>query len=290
MYGPPPIKLAADILLLGIQSFMLVPAEKDFTAAVKKLEDAGFCRILWTYGATMDPKLLTDPTALRVHRRQAKKYERFDQQSVRFNFPPSFHIKETVVMLESHYVHLSPPSDGQISITPYPSKPKFFVDRNLYYPNEFVLLESFIRLLLVERAAGKMINDWSSLLSVWAISYICEWLDVGVDALDACEDQGVRDWYNENIMRDQGGLNRAINKRTGRVEKHGVVPNTGLSLPYESKFALSQSGNIPFLRSRLCPRAREINLSVLTVLPDTIEARAEINPFSVFLFNDKYHH
>lgn len=206
---------------------MLIPAEKDFAAAVKILEDAGFRRTLWTYGTTVDPKLLTDPTALRIHRRQSKKYERFDQHSVRFNFPYSFHIKETVVLLESRYVNLSPPSDGQISVTPYLSIPQFSVDGNLYCPNELVLLESFIRVLLVEKAAGNMINDWSLLLSVWIISYICGWLDVGVDALDDCEDDRVRDWYDKNIMRDQGGLNRTINKRTGRTEKRGVVPRAG---------------------------------------------------------------
>ena len=44
-------------------------------------------------------------------------------------------------------------------------------------------------------------------------------LNVDVDALDACEDEAVKDWYNKNIRRDQGGLNRAINKRTGRKDR-----------------------------------------------------------------------
>ncbi|KAN0070899.1 hypothetical protein V8E54_011064 [Elaphomyces granulatus] len=219
------------MIYLGVpiipNSFMLIPAEKDFAAAVKKLEDAGFHRTPWTYGTTVDPKIITDPTTLRVHKRQSKKYERFDHHSVRFNFPSSFDIKETVVLLESCYANLSPPSDGQISIAPYLSIPQFSVDGNLYYPNELVLMESFIRVLLVEKAAGNMKNDWSLLLSVWIISYICGWLDVGVDALDDCEDDRVRDWYNKNIMRDQGGLNRAINKRTGRIVKRGVVPCAG---------------------------------------------------------------
>ena len=82
-------------------------------------------------------------------------------------------------------------------------------------------------MLLVEKAAGNMINDWSLLLSVWIISYICGWLGVGVDALDDCEGDRVRDWYDKNIMRDQGGLDRTINKRTGRIEKSGIVPRAG---------------------------------------------------------------
>ena len=55
-----------------------------------------------------------------------------------------------------------------------------------------MLLESFIRVILVEEAAGMMIHDWSSLLSAWNISYICGMLNVGIDALDTCEDGGAR--------------------------------------------------------------------------------------------------
>jgi len=88
-------------------------------------------------------------------------------------------------------------------------------------------LESFIRVILEEEAAG-MDDYWSELLSAWAISYVCGMLNVGVDALYTCEDEGVRNWYNKNIMRDQGGLNREINKRTGRLEKKpGAVPSDG---------------------------------------------------------------
>jgi hypothetical protein len=56
-------------------------------------------------------------------------------------------------------------------------------------------------------------------MSGWAISYICGLLNVGVDALDTCKDEGVRNWYNKKIRRDQGSLNREINKRMGRKEK-----------------------------------------------------------------------
>ena len=196
---------------------MFVPAEKDFSEAVKKLEDAGFHRIPWSY-ATIDPELLgTDPITLKIHRRGIQKYERFDQHSVRFHFPSSFNIREKVVLLQSRYVHLSPPSAAQISTAPHLPTQQFFVNGNLYYPNKVVLSESFIRVALEEKAAG--MYNWSGLLSAWAISYICGELNVGVDALDTCGDEGVRDWYNKNIRRDQGGLNRIINKRVSRMEQ-----------------------------------------------------------------------
>jgi len=195
---------------------MIIPAEEDFLVAAKKLEDAGFSRAPWSY-ATVDPDLLgTDPIILNIHREESREFGWFDQYSLRFNFPSSVNIAEKVVLLRSHYVHLSPPSATQILAAPHLSLQNFFVNGNLYYPNKVVLLESFSRVILEEKEAGTY--NCSGLLSVWAISYVCGLLGVDVDALDNCEDKGVRDWYNKAIRRDQGGLNREINKRTGRVE------------------------------------------------------------------------
>ncbi|KAI9860740.1 MAG: hypothetical protein M1813_005663 [Trichoglossum hirsutum] len=208
------------------QSFMFILTEEDFLAAVKKLEDGGFHRKPWSY-ATVDPELLgTNLVTLKIHRREIREYERFDQHSVRFHFPSSFNISEKVVLLQSCYVHLSPPSAAQISTAPHLPTQRFFVNGNLYYPSKVVLLESFIRVILEEKAAG--VYNWSGLPSAWAISYVCGMLSVGVDALDTCEDERVRDWYNKNIRRDQGGLNRAINKRTGRMEQRGAVPGIAI--------------------------------------------------------------
>ena len=224
----PSFHLAAYSLLHGTQGFMLVPAEQDFSAAVEKLEGAGFRRIPWSY-ATVDPDLLgTNPMTVRIHKKRIREFERFDQHSVRFHFPPTVNMREKVALVQSRYVHLSPPGSAtQISTAPHLPTQPFFVIDNLYYPNKVVLLESFIRVILEEEAAG-MDDYWSGLLSAWAISYICGMLNVGVDALDTCEDEGVRNWYDKNIMRDQGGLNREINKRTGRLEKkRSAVPSDG---------------------------------------------------------------
>ncbi|KAI9770577.1 MAG: hypothetical protein M1840_003167 [Geoglossum simile] len=189
----------------------------------RREEDAGFHRTPWSYG-TVDPELLgTNPITLRIHKSEIQKYKRLDQHSVRFNFPSSFNIMKKVVLLQSHSVHLSPPSAVQISTAPHLLTEQFSVRGNLYYPNKVMLLGSFIRVLLVEEAAGGIIHSWALLLGAWAISYICGMLDVGVDALDTCEDERVRAWYNKNIRRDQGGLNRAINKRAGRMERRSVI-------------------------------------------------------------------
>jgi hypothetical protein len=110
---------------------MFIPVED--LAAVKKLEEAGFCRTLWSYG-TVDLKILgTDPITLKIHRREIREYGRLDQYSVRFHFPSSFNIRE-VVLLQSPYVHLSPSSAAQISTAPFLPTQRFFIDGNLCYP------------------------------------------------------------------------------------------------------------------------------------------------------------
>jgi hypothetical protein len=180
---------------------MLVPAEKDFSAAMKKLEDAGFRRTPWSYGIHVHPKLFrTNPIISKSYRRESRSYERLHQHSARFDFPPGFNMENHVVLLESRYVHLSPPSDGQSSNLPYLSIPLFSGNGNLYYPNKVVLLESFVRVLLEEKAVKDMMytNDWVFHLSAWAISYICgKPLNTGI--LDTCEDEGVRNWCNKNV-------------------------------------------------------------------------------------------
>ena len=199
---------------------MFVPADNDFSAAVEKFEDAGFRRTPWSY-ATRDPDLLgTNPLTLKIHARRIREYERFDQHSVRFHFPSSFNIREKVVLLRSSYVHLSPPSDdAEIATATHQRTQQFFIHGNLYYPDKVMLLESFIRVALKEEKEGEGLYNWSELLGAWAISYICGMLNVDVDALDACEDEAVKDWYNKNIRREQGGLDRTINKWMGRKER-----------------------------------------------------------------------
>jgi hypothetical protein len=41
------------------------------------------------------------------------------------------------------------------------------------------------------------------------MSFICEELDVAVDAPDACEDEKVRSWFNKNTGRNQDGTKAA---------------------------------------------------------------------------------
>jgi len=201
---------------------MLVPSEEDFEESMKLLDDAGFQHTPWSY-ATVDPKILdTDPITQRLHASGIRGYQRLDAHSVRYQFPPSLNCEEKVVLLQSSYVHLSPPTDSALSSSTHtlpasPSTSHFYVNENLYYPDEAVLLESFIKVILEDKDTGYL-KTWQTLLKAWAISYVYGELDVDDDALEVCEDADVKSWFNKAIKRDQGGLDRTVTKRKGRIE------------------------------------------------------------------------
>jgi hypothetical protein len=176
---------------------MLVPSEADFDCAVKKLTDANFLHTPWSF-ASLDPKALAESseTTKRVNQRFIPKYKMLDDHSTRFHFPTSNFYPEKVVLLQSSYVEMRPPTDAL-------SLQQFTCHKNLYYPNKVTLLESFIKTLLKDS-----LNLWRSLLACWAISYVYGILMVDDDALDSCEDANVRGWFNEAIRRGKGGLDR----------------------------------------------------------------------------------
>jgi hypothetical protein len=111
-------------------------------------------------------------------------------------------------MLRPSFVEIAPPVQHEVDPA------KFFrKGGNFYYPNKLVLLESMIKTLLKEEQP----TTWETLLTAWAVSYICGYLDVDIDALDGCDDENVKAWYNAALRRDQGGLDRTWTKRRGRA-------------------------------------------------------------------------
>lgn len=186
---------------------MLIPSDSDFSQAVSKLEQAGFSNIPWSYG-TVDPKILEtndDPVLHRTYLKRQRDFAKLDAHSTRFHFPPDRGFSVKLVLLRSDYVELDIPQ-GSTSAGGFDSQDGIF-----HYPNKLVLLASVIRTLLKEKP-----SYWKSLLTAWAISFICGHLDVSLDALDGCPNDDVKDWFNKTIRRGQGGLDKSITKRTGR--------------------------------------------------------------------------
>ena len=91
---------------------------------------------------------------------------------------------------------------------------RFSCDDNLYYPDAALLLESFVKTLLQETP-----GSWRYLLEAWAIAYIYGMLMVEDTLLDPCDDEAVKLWFNENIRRGNGGLDRVtVSKRVGKFQ------------------------------------------------------------------------
>ncbi|PGH03513.1 hypothetical protein AJ79_07348 [Helicocarpus griseus UAMH5409] len=188
---------------------MLVPAKDDFDLAVQKLENAGFRPAPWSY-ASINPEILKKKENAEhlqaMHASVAEQYRTLDAHSKRFVFPQD---EFKLAVLYPSYVEIAPPAVQRNVDTS-----KFFCkERNFYYPDKVVLLESMIRTLLKDEEP----TMWKSLLTAWAVSYICGYLDVSLDALDECDDENVKTWYNKEIRRDLGGLDKTRNKRTGRA-------------------------------------------------------------------------
>lgn len=140
-----------------------------------------------------------------------------DAHSTCFIFPPDKQIipgsEFKVAMVRPEYVDISPPVGPQEERATQADGKWFRKDNNFYYPDKIILLESMIRTLLKEEQP-KM---WKSTLEAWAVSDIRGYLDVELDALAVCEDEDVKTWYNAAIKRDQRGLDRTKNRRTGRA-------------------------------------------------------------------------
>jgi hypothetical protein len=184
---------------------MLVPSESEYDLAAQKLVEAGYRPAPWTYAIT-DPQLVRDDE---IGRRTLLEgddgYGNLDANSLRFQFPAGFSGPERVVLLRSTYVGIRPPSDPE-------SIHRFSCNDNLYYPDAALLLESFVKTLLQETP-----GSWRYLLQAWAIAYIYGILMVEDTVLDSCDDESVKLWFNENIRRGNGGLERGtVSKRAGK--------------------------------------------------------------------------
>ncbi|KAF9630215.1 hypothetical protein BFW01_g396 [Lasiodiplodia theobromae] len=192
-----------------ISNYMLVPADDDFEEAAKKLLEAGFKPAPWSFGSTIDPVRFQDDEKLsKIHRDVARHFEELDRNSVRFNLPDAAERDTRVVLIRSAYVGLCPLADGA-EMVGYSQ----YKESSLYCPDSALLLKSFVRVYLNQLTPGQ----WKSTLHVWCIPYMYCHLMLEEDILDACEDEEVKAWFNKNIKRGEGGVDRTtVSKRVGR--------------------------------------------------------------------------
>ncbi|KAJ2926994.1 hypothetical protein H1R20_g10085, partial [Candolleomyces eurysporus] len=175
------------------QSYMVVPSDDDFDALAQHLLDSGFRSTPWSYAIKDPEKLKADPVKAKVYREGYEgQYQQIDDNSLR------------------KYVGLAPPTDEA-------SAKRFTQVDHLFYPDRELMLQSVISTLLKDKR-----TLWRNKLSSWAISYLYGQLMMPDDCLDSLEDEEVKGWFDKQIRRYEGGLDRTpahIVKRRGRTEK-----------------------------------------------------------------------
>ncbi|KAI5865738.1 hypothetical protein GGS23DRAFT_616861 [Durotheca rogersii] len=218
---PIPILKSYD-LMQKRQGYILVVNDCDLEQAVSQLLEAGFWRAGWSWGSCDPAKLeRMGDQAKKIHQRIIPQYADIDNNSVRFAFPQaSAGLRNDLVALVSpSFVGLAPPlreAEGATTSAAAAATDFTCVDGFLYYPHLQVLLESLIRtrLRLPEDDHGM----WADMLEVWAIPYLWTHTMAPEDILDGIEDERVKEWFNRETKRFEGGIDRVtITKRRGKV-------------------------------------------------------------------------
>ncbi|KAJ4198968.1 hypothetical protein NW767_008554 [Fusarium falciforme] len=186
---------------------MLVIPDADLELAATQLRAAGFQPCAWSFGSRK-PDFYQTVQAQQLYRSITRGYRNLDRVSIRFLFPPEDQDEITkVVLLPSSYAHISASND-----TPQ-------LEGGILYPDVTQLLTSFVRTIVREPFRGM----WTSNLSAWAISYVYGYSGLGDDALDSCDDEEAKSWFNKEIRRFSGGMDRTtITKRLGKGD-NGVA-------------------------------------------------------------------
>lgn len=185
---------------------MLVVSDKDYHTAIQSLESAGFREAPWSFFAR-EPEFYQGkgPMFRDNERKLAQEYRNLDQNSARFLFPADVATRAKVALLPSSYAHLD-----------LDSLPEGSVERkgSILYPNAAILLQSMVQTLVREPSHSR----WHSRLGFWAITHLYGDLLLDDDVLDSCGDEEAKAWFDENIQRHGGGLDRITHtKRLGRV-------------------------------------------------------------------------
>jgi len=186
---------------------MLGVRDDAMALAAKKLADAGFARQNWSFSSTVDPATQKENKMYEgegVRGNIALAYANFDAKTIRFQCLDSKKYTQCTVLIPWSYIRLSiPPGSAYTALYGSSSQPAFYAEGNLHYPNVVLLLQSIIMVYLEEKEVSKR-GDLRVKLAAWAIGYLYGELSLRDDVLDACEHEGVREYFNREIQRGSG--------------------------------------------------------------------------------------
>ncbi|KAI9824004.1 MAG: hypothetical protein M1826_007537 [Phylliscum demangeonii] len=200
----------------GSDKFVVLDAH--YQPSIQKLLLAGFQRTVPRRCLAPEiMNILPDPG--KVLRDWNAEYAKLDAATTTFDYPvhhddPSVQL----VLTPASYAHLSvPPSLAPNDTASETRLDGYDIYKNVCYPLERVLLESFIRVVLADGDMTGM-NRWAMAVSVW-VSTMSGYLEVDNDAVDDCPDDAVREWYSVHFGRKHeakfGPWDRRIMKRLG---------------------------------------------------------------------------
>ena len=170
---------------------MLGIRDKETKLAAEKLASLGFVCEHWLFSSPIDSVIFkTTETSKRIQETIRLAYANFDSKSIQFHYPDIHkHVQKTVLIPDS-YMHRTPPqasfhTSKQGSAIPNPlTQPPFYIYGNLCYPNAVVLLKSFIKVCIQERANTTR-GMWQTSLQTLAMIYLYGELSLRDDVLDS---------------------------------------------------------------------------------------------------------
>jgi len=200
---------------------MIVVRGEDYAAAIQKLEDSGF--ISSTPNRCPPPEVMEYlPNPQLVLDEINEQYKNLDGSTRTFNYPTRYReSKEQVVLIPNSFAHLpletSVLASSETMFGHTIATSRYDVYRNIFYPLEQVLVESFVK-AAVDEENDIDISDWGELLRAW-ISMMVGYLEVNNDILDNCLDGRAMEWFSVHFGREReakfGPFDLRISKRLG---------------------------------------------------------------------------
>ncbi|KAJ8061414.1 hypothetical protein OCU04_009235 [Sclerotinia nivalis] len=199
---------------------MIVVRDDDYTAAIEKLERAGFDRSIPNRAPA--PEIMEDhPNPQQMLEEINAGYKRLDQSCAVFDYPYCDPAEKglQVYLFPNSFAHIFQENNPRPSTETRGTAPakRFNTYGDLQYPLEQALVESFVKAAIDEETETGF-SAWGGTLRSW-LSLMTGYLEVDNDALDHCPDKLAVEWYSHNFGRVReakfGPFDRRISKRLG---------------------------------------------------------------------------
>ncbi|KAJ9201244.1 hypothetical protein DTO021D3_6150 [Paecilomyces variotii] len=205
---------------IAVGAPMIVVQDDEYTAAIERLESAGFCRSV--PNRVPPPEIMENhPDPQQMLEEINAGYNRLDRSCAVFNYPDGDPAEKSLqlYLFPNSFAHLFqedtlPSSSKRRELAP---TERYKTYGNLHYPLEGALVESFVKSAIDEETETAF-SAWGETLRSW-ISLMTGYLEVDNDVLDNCPDGQAVEWYSHNFGRIReanfGPIDRRISKRLG---------------------------------------------------------------------------